>query len=52
MKSQKNFYNKIYELRKETSNYNNITTRQIQTLWNIYSDVERFKESAKGYLNW
>lgn len=56
MLSKIGFFDLIQELRNETGrHYDLITSRTVNTLWNIYQRCSRkveFKEKAKNYLEW
>lgn len=56
MLSKAGLFDSIRELREETGkHFELITSRQVQTLWNIYQRSTRkaeFKEKAKLYLQW
>ena len=56
MLSKQGLFDEISQIRRETGRYFDlITSRQVQTLWNIYQGCTRkveFREKAKGYLNW
>lgn len=56
MLSKQGMFDQIDELRKETGKLRDlITSRQCQTLWNIYQRCKtkkEFRQQAKGYLNW
>ena len=49
-------FDQIQELRNETGrHFDRISSRQTQTLWNIYQRCTRhkeFREKAKAYLEW
>lgn len=56
MISKQGLFDQIQELRNETGKiYTKITSRQVQTLWNIYQRCTRhieFRQKAKAYLGW
>ena len=56
MLSKQGMFDQIQLLRNETGNhFTLITSRQTQTLWNIYQRCFRhkeFREKAKSYLEW
>ena len=56
MLSKAGFFDEIRKLREETNKiYDLITSRQVQTLWNIYQRSTRrneFREKARLYLEW
>ena len=56
MLSKAGMFDQIQLLRNETGkHFELITSRQVQTLWNIYQTCSRhneFRQKAKDYLNW
>ena len=56
MRSGRNLYKTIEEIRKETNNPRTLlTSRQCNTLWNIWTrskNKDEFKRTAKSYLGW
>lgn len=56
MLSKQGMFDQIQTLRNETHrHFDLITSRQVQTLWNIYQKCtkhEEFRGKAKNYLNW
>ena len=56
MLSKQGMFDQIQQLRNETGrHFDLITSRQTQTLWNIYQRCTRhkeFKEKARKYLMW
>ena len=56
MTSKNGMFNSIDTLREETGKkFDYISSRQCQTLWNIYqrcSTHREFEQKAKAYLGW
>lgn len=56
MLSKQGLFDQIQTLRNETGrHFDLITSRQVQTLWNIYQRCrthKEFREKGKAYLGW
>ena len=56
MLSKLGMFDQIQVLRNESGrHFDRITSRQVQTLWNIYQRCKthkEFRKQARGYLEW